>query len=45
MGNITGKGASEKWFCEAIDTMNSQDENEAFGKQKREKRAGLYAKR
>lgn len=41
MGNITGKGASEKWFCEAIDTMNSQDENEAFGKQKR-KRAGLY---
>lgn len=43
MGNITGKGASEKWFCEAIDTMTSQDENEAFGKQKR-KRAGLYAK-
>ena len=43
MGNITGKGASEKWFCEAIDTMISQDENEAFGKQKR-KRAGLYAK-
>lgn len=41
MGNITGKGASEKWFCEAIDTMTSQDENEAFGKQKR-KRAGLY---
>lgn len=35
MGNITGKGASEKWFCEAIDTMTSQDENEAFGKQKR----------
>ena len=43
MGNITGKGASEKWFCEAVDTMTSQDENEAFGKQKR-KRAGLYAK-
>lgn len=41
--DITGKGASEKWFCEAIDTMTSQDENEAFGKQKR-KRAGLYAK-
>ena len=43
MGNITGKGASEKWFCEAVDTMTSQDENEALAS-KREKEQVYNAK-
>lgn len=43
MGNITGKGLSEKWFCEAVDTVALQDESKQFSRQKK-KRAVLYAK-
>ena len=43
MGNITGKGSSEKWFCEAVDAVALQDENKQFSRQKK-KRAVLYAK-
>ncbi len=43
MGNITGKGSSEKWFCEAVDTVDLQDETKQFSRQKK-KRAVLYAK-
>lgn len=43
MGNITGKGSAEKWFCEAVDTVALQDETKQFSRQKK-KRAVLYAK-
>lgn len=43
MGNMTGKRASEKWFCEAISVADEQSDGEQFDKQKK-KRAVLYAK-
>lgn len=43
MGNMTGKGASEKWFREAIGVEDKLDGNEQFDKQKK-RRAILYAK-
>ena len=42
MGNMTGKGASEKWFREAIGVEDKLDGNEQFDKQKK-RRAILYA--
>ena len=42
MENMTGKGASEKWFREAISMNDKLSDNQQFDKQKR-KRATLYA--